>query len=435
MNEFLRYLEKIYRENNITDYKTIYSLLITSNINRENIEEFFDKWIKVYSKRKKDISVFRDDNWRYFCQFMHPVYKENLPKDNKMIKLYFSFHKPFMDKAARIIFDYLCKKKIFHISKIGSYTRNDSIVIRVNNLDDARKIIRFVNGDSFLKKNMVSINPFVYQEDGIGITIDGNNSYNSELAKLLFKYFNFRKIKKINTPPNIMEFRNFISPLYVNTRDESLKYIYSMVVNMLDGAMNKDKFSLLVDNYQGNEKRLYMIMNTLYLNYGADYVFLALKNALKGDYKLLIDKLNFDEHEKRFLSSSSIEGIIKRNLGYNNSKVLDQNDLIAFISKILYMEKNALNKIDILIEAIKETSLKHNYDLDKIILLLNLFVKKQSYEVFTRDNGWRELIRKYISPNEVIPLLRNKYNDSYSNDNDLLMNFILQEVISQSKKR
>lgn len=437
MNDFLKYLEKIYKENNLQDYRVLYSLLVHNNIGNESINSNFLGWIKNYSNQTDKILVFQADNWKYFCQFIHPDSKSCDAK--KMIKLYLSYEAKYIDKAVKTIFDYLAKNNIIHRSKVSSNTRNDSIVIRVNNLLDARKIVNFVNRNFFLKRYLIPVNPFVYKEHGIGMAIDGDKSYNTELAKLLFNYFEYRKNNKISVSPSINELREYIYGIYKDIDNDYVRNIYNLVVGNLDETFSENNFTDLVNSYQNNDIILLCLVKSLLSQKGQEYAVFALKQALKGNCNYLYETNDLPLSMKVLLSPQSIARIITNKVG-NNNKVIGTKEIVSFL---MYMSStfnyNNEDKIKALIIALQETMKKQGKVADAnnlASIILFEFIGKKDYNIITRDNNYRNFIKIVIVPSEIeeiIPYLRNKYQDFNASDYRLLVSFIENEVLIKGK--
>ena len=438
MNKFLRFIEKIYKDNDVKDYNVLYYLLV-NNVDSKNIESYFQGWINNYKSEQDKIRVFQADNWKYFCQFIHPNSK--YCDASKMIKLYLSFETKYMDKAVQLIFDYLIKNNIVHLSKVSSTTRNDSIVIGVNNLFDARRIINFVNHNFFLKRHLVETNPFIYKEQGVGMTIDGRRSFNDELAKLLFNYFEYRKNNHINTKISIDELRSYIYSIYNNIQDETLRYIYKLIVGNLEGRMDENEFTDLVNDYQDNEVILLTIVRSLLYHKGHEYTSIALKKALKGDCSYLYETTDLTYDKKVLLSPDAIKRIIINKLRHN-SNVIDTKEIVLFLTYI----NNTFNysnegKLKVLVIALQETIKKQGKEVsasNTARILFFEFIGKKNYDFITRDNNYRDFVKIAILPSEIeeiLPSLRKKYQNYDDSDCQLLTTFIENEVLNEERKK
>ena len=141
-------------------------------------------------KNNPNLNVFVDPGWKYFCQFISADRNNymNLITANNHIKMYIPLDPEHMYEGANQIFDFLSRNNIPNISKVGTHVRNDSIVIRLINPDDAEKLMKFVRDNKYLQVGLLKTNPFIPNENGVGFACDGMVSYNETIATLICNY-------------------------------------------------------------------------------------------------------------------------------------------------------------------------------------------------------------------------------------------------------
>ena len=262
-DEFLSKINTLFQMNDSLTSKEIYSLLVYHESPGNDITHFFPKWIK-YFENQNNLDVFVDPNRSYFCQFTNG----SIDYD-KCIKLYIPLKGDHIEDGAKKIFTFLKNNRIFHESKIGSHLRNDNLVIRVNSMNDANKIINFVKSNQFLQDGLLDVNPFVFNQNGIGITMDGAYSYNKELSNLLCTFLSLRKEKNIVSAPTTLEFANFVLNVINNTNDQDLLKIYNFIyTNLTKDNLSLNDFYELVNHYQGNKELLIKALQTTKQKYG-----------------------------------------------------------------------------------------------------------------------------------------------------------------------
>src|SRR5574344_332350 len=95
--------------------------------------------------------------------------------------IYLMFKKRYIMNLFFLVL-HLCKIIIIFIgyilSKISKKMRNDAIVLRIANMDDAKAIANFINNNLNYHPKYHP-NPFLYSEGKVAYTMDGKISYNA----------------------------------------------------------------------------------------------------------------------------------------------------------------------------------------------------------------------------------------------------------------
>lgn len=152
--------------------------------------DFFSRWIKRFAS-KDNIRVFCNPGWRYFCQFENGDFSHiSQTRDFNCVKMYIPLDYAHLYEGANRIFDFLARENICHRSKISSKFRFDNIVVRLPNLEDAKKLQNFIDNDAYIQKGLMKGNVFSFQNNGISYAMDGMLSYNCYLSSLISEYIN-----------------------------------------------------------------------------------------------------------------------------------------------------------------------------------------------------------------------------------------------------
>ncbi len=179
--------------------------------NHKPIKYYFNNWIQHFEK-DKNLRVFVDPNWSYFCQFTSADGKAR--SCNEHLKVYVPLDSNHLERGAKEIFEFLSKNGISHGSKIGSQVRFDDIVIRLVNPSDLSKLISFINDNSYIQEGLIPANPFAFNVNGIALAVDGALSYNATVSSMILFYINDKKSKNNLESINVNDFYNFVVNYY-----------------------------------------------------------------------------------------------------------------------------------------------------------------------------------------------------------------------------
>lgn len=203
MEEFIQRWRQIALENpnisfdDVAIHNAIYSDLVrfgvSENERRYDLskEGVFQRWIEDFSS-VSNIDVFVADDWQYFCQFINRK-NEVVGPNKEAIKVYIPLDRMHVEYGAKMIFSFLARNNIAHASKIGKNIRFDDIVVRVSSLEDASKLLNFVDSVPYLKEGMIEPNPFAFNNQSIALVCDRKLSYNSTISSLISAYLSQKK--------------------------------------------------------------------------------------------------------------------------------------------------------------------------------------------------------------------------------------------------
>ena len=190
IDEFLKYYAKIYKQNPglpiLRD--TIYHGLMTYGLNEEekqnkSIKYMFANWMEHY--KNTNLIVYESELQKRFLQF----HSSNGRNYEDYVKIYVTFAKEDMESCVMHIFDFINQNKFETYSKVSDVIRSDAIVLRMANINDAKKVINFINTNSYLSSKARKTNPFLIKNGVVGLASDRNLSYNSTIAFLITKYY------------------------------------------------------------------------------------------------------------------------------------------------------------------------------------------------------------------------------------------------------
>lgn len=306
------------------NYRVVYNYLKTYKLSY-NAKSFkvsdrcFNNWIERFGS-KDNIDCFCSFSNKYFCQFV------NGEVNYEAIKMYVPLDEKHIFEGAKLIFDFLASNNISHRSKIASDIRVDDIVIRLWNVEDAKKLQSFLDNNAYIQEGLLSTHPFAFSCNGINYAYDGDTSYNMCLSVIISSYISNMKSQNADRSMiNFDTFNSFLSNFVNNYSDvkvlselrslgsSSFSYAF-LVTNLIKKAIN---FSNVDDFYAFFE-----------------YVYKLDKEKMGWDLTLYSNRVS--ESDKLYLINN--EELKDINQGYNEEdKVSLFNEVIITTMKKYYL--------------------------------------------------------------------------------------------------
>ena len=374
IDKFLKDWAKIYSQNpyyNI-DSDVLYSSLMNYGLsdqekNNYDISSLFTNWINHF-QNNPSLNVYHTMQQSAFLQF-----RSYGPLGMKHIKLYLSFPRDKMEYCVNKIFDFLAANNIPNGSKVSNRLRSDSVVLRLTNFEDTKKVIDYINSDSTLSTSAKSTNPFIMRDGVVGVAYDDNISYNICISMMLGIYFS--KCRKNNTfeNVNVNDFKNFVNSFIQNVFNDS---------NNIKAFMNLPEVNDLSKRFKNLEE---CILN-----------FEQVLNLISYQ---LEDTMNLDKFHQFYKNATNNDINIQK---------IDKYNLI--LSKILSFENNSIEKTKLLNEYIDYAYLKYNNE-QEVILYLRSYIEKNNLNAITRDKNFRNKFSQCLSPNIVLNIVNYNIND------------------------
>ena len=425
---------------------------------KKSIKSYFPEWEK-YFKNKGNINVLNPSWWKYFCVFENV--KDSYYKSSNPIKMYISVDSTHIKKAAIELFSFLAKEDIHHDSKIGSEIRTDNIVIRVFNKNDAEKIANFIKNNRHIKAGRLNLNPFCFQNNGIGYAIDGNLSYNMVVSNYLCDYVKITLNENIK--PTISGFTNYIENIMDNvfinnkgtnayidkfvekrssdfTFEEILNNYYEITLvlisalkgNDFSNYMNcynyindKDKlkerieyFRLNLVNLEEKKKLFAEYVINMYKNYGYDLAYNLIMVYLQtGD----VNKVKCDSDlKRRFIATMNPDECYDVLNGKDLNYYMEELNLKKTQTPMPALELQQTKSSDALSLSEKKVFLDKailltyiKYRLPKVEMALEIASINGNFGFFTNDNNIRHILRERLSSEDVRKIIDIYYNGDY----------------------
>lgn len=391
MNDFLERIKIILINNpyllndNLDNF--LYTQLISYNLgnNQEpfkNMEYLFDYWIDR-NKYNVNLNTFVSETHPYFCQFVN---RDTRVITEEAIKLYIPLDEKHLYEGANRLFDFISKEGIIHNSKIGKKIRNDNIVVRVSNLEEAEKVINFVKNDRYIQEGLLNTNPFTINVDGVGIAKDGIYSYNNELCNSLAKFINILVGHNRLNDLNINTFHEYLEKAK-NFGDKDLQMITNLQSIITSGKKLdfNDFKNIINDNYiykdtLNKEEIFKNVVRLTYNKYNLEWT----KNA--------IIRYRYNGDDSGFTRDNGARyELLKNNISIqdvNNylNKKNSENIIEDYINNVVGINKSN-NEFEYIVNAYKETYIKHGkYQADGA---LYAFITNGDKKHFTNNNNAR----------------------------------------------
>lgn len=403
MNDFFEKLKKIFKEKpeylegKLEDF--IYNQLIFHNLGKKDeaqksVEDCFYGWDYKYNKNNKIINYEGD----YFYYFKHN--EQDILKD--AIKLYIPMDSNHILEGVNQLFDFIIENNISHNSKVASKIRNDCVVVRVSNLDDAKKIIDFVKNNEYINEGLLNINPFTLNINGVGFAKDSHFSYNDEIAKSIANLIKILNEKDRLDSLNVDTFILYLEQL----KDDNL---FLSELHKLQLAVIKNK-NLSFDELENNiytkladkEELLRDIIILQYRKKGITETMSAIKQFI------------LDEDIDNFVNIDGCNKKIKYNFTSNDIRQMLINNGMSLEEYVDYLLED-VSEIKILENAYKETLKKYGAEQAKSAILQYIADGDDGY--ITSENDARHNVRNNIDYDNIDEII---YGWSNTRDIDVI---------------
>jgi len=434
MNDFFIRIKNILKDNpqlldeRLKDF--LYTELISYDLGNgeplKNMEHLFDDWI-YRNKNKDNLQTFVSEKYPYFCQFAN---RDAVNIAGEAIKLYIPLNENRLYEGANRLFDFIASEGIHHNSKIGKKIRNDNVVVRVSNMEEAIKVIEFVKNDPYIQDGLMNTNPFTININGVGIAKDGFRSYNTELCNHLTKFITILVSKNRLEDLNTVTFHEYLDTVK-DFGDKDLQLITKLQSEVTSGrVLNLNEFKNIISgeelNKNNNKEEIFKrVVKITFEKYGMNHTINA------------VARFRYNGSDVGFTRDSGARfEIIKNHITMNdvnkfleNSKSISGNVIEDYIKNIVGIENNLFQMLE---NAYKETFYKYGDRQAGIALEKYILYGETKY--ITNNNNARDDIMN-IDHSSVFDILRDGLNINNYISNEELINYFLDEMENKYMKR
>lgn len=397
-----------------------------------------------------------------FCVF----WNDDVLKNGDPVKLYIAWDPQYVADYVDSILDFMVKNNISYFLKVSKVVRNDMVTIRISNVEDANKVINFVNNN--LKQGRIDSNPFCMAKGIVGLAIDNYNSYNSMVEDLIVHYYEY-KFSLGELDVGYDDFVNFVSHFQYNKSDDksvrnNLVFL-NEVKNLIYKAITTNDINVFEDHYYSvfknrkkkrkrynvfndleNKKQVdSFLMETIILfvkttieNHGRDFTINGLVSYLSiGNTKGLSRITDSNGVKSRDLLNNidkiQLVNMLKNKYGVNDIDMIARKMIDEIISNNMKKTNdNGDDKLSVLAGAVKDTYLKHGYE--QAIMAITNFLISGYMNNFTRKsfegNISRDLL-KTVDYNDVRKRLMKLYT---TDDIKNLVRFFMDDYVIEENK-
>ena len=331
---------------------------------------------------------------------------------NNGVKLYVMAKANNIYKIADALFDFMINENIVMECKISKEMRNDALVCRILNKDDAIKICDFLNKLRY--KFSSCNNPFMYSYGSVSVALDGNLTYNNILVSLLKIYLEEKRSTNSLEDVSCTDFTSFIREqmkFYENCDDkvyDNNVKIVNLILGNLDDELKLDDFFEIVDEEsdayekisfsKNDEDKVLYVINSLANYYSVSYVHKIIMNYIEtGNVNL-------------FTRCDDIRTIISNNFTKEDVKniisILGWKALVA-ASKLTY----------------------NKYGTEQLINATDKLLHSEEISGFTRDNDVRSYLGLVIPSMLLREVIENKMEEkSIELTTESLTDLVLDEI-------
>lgn len=419
---------------NRIDKNFIYTSLIGYNISDE--QEPYSSTTSILENIERE---YQDNNnldtikQKNFLIFNYGEIKGN------EIKLYIPLDKNHMEQSAKELINFLMSNNIENQIKFANMVRNDNVVIRLNTIKDAKKIIKFVHNN--IKEGLLKTNPFLPNIHGIGVTIDNNYSYNLIISEIISNYIMFLKEEDKLYSLSIDGLNSFIKEQSQAIDDLDLKEIYNLLEKITSKQFKLKDIVMHTKRKTVDKPESNIDDNKCYFEKAVKATYRKHPNNIETAILCYIEKgvANYFTNEDnvrlgliKHVKPSDVLNIMRSKLKEDNVPVpIDNNELInSYLVQILPKENKeevsqdeTLDNIsEVLKNAYVNTCKKYGkYQADRA---LKEFIIHNEVKHFTNDDGYRDELSHKLegkSPKKIV-LLGIDLNGLDSNNIDEVVN-------------
>ena len=448
-----------------------YNLVRFNTTESINDSKLFKSWIE--KNNRDNTSVFVDERWDYFCQFVSSP--EEMINSINHHKIYLSLKHDYLEEGVNLLFDYLNSENIPHRSKIGKYSRDDQIVIRVNSHEDCEKVVNFIKNNQFIQEGKKTANPFSFQYDGVALASDGDVSYNNCIAKVIETYLkemvDEHRIGDINVNTFIDFCTDYYNRYFVNKEDVDRLFkdfdIYSSEFNLyeivdykyafqlfLNGLRNDFDYNSYIEFIDDKKKTIdqaykefsYSFELEKYLDLFNELCSVMVNKYGLGDGILQInafvngfevDCITRDKDLRRRVGNKPFVDFVKKYLKENNITLEEyiKSNYSRDKSSMFSGEKSELLRQCVYTtydyhERIHQSGEDFHNGMEYAKSSLKLLLRDGNYNGFTRTNDVRQVMMDNLTRDEVFEILKNEIGMNInSNELDVIINEYVHTIL------
>ena len=429
--EFFNHLRSFVTQNNIRSIteSNIYSFLISFGIHVSQEKK------QILSSRFKQQSLYNPLHNTSGAKIIKDDYFYWLMKGDidakSAIKLYITLDADHLEKGSLEIFEFLNKEGIQHQSKIRGKVTIDNVVIRLDNMEDAKKISNFIKNNRFIQEGLNNPNPFlVTDNNGVSYGLDGLRvSVNGEISRHIYNYINSKVLINDNrvmknelnniSREDFYNYLHFLDRRYNNAVDiNNQNYnILRLLLKSESPNYNNEDFEKyvntrkdLIDKNINREDILAFAVKVLANKYGFEKAKMHLEYYLdRGDISAFSRNNNTREMINLYISQKEANRIVDKHGGVEN--------YLKLIG-LYYNEE----KMNIIISSSLTTLEK--YGPEHLKMALNKIIRNNDYSSITREKNARITLKNNVSSQIMVTLISSYLNRGFDNNNELINNFV-----------
>ena len=285
--------------------------------------------------------------------------------------------------------------------------RNDVLVVRVSNGEEAKKVIDFVNSLNY--KSNIKPNPFALSNDKASVTRDGSLSYNGTVCNMITNYLRDCRFR------NKMDSAN-IDGLY--------KYVND-TIKKLKGPYKKEAIQLYQIDTEQKYKDILMTLDIMSKNLDGT---ISLETIFKEDRNKNISStstIKKDDKDKikyvlsglsKYYNTSDIHSIMMQYISDGRLEHFTRRDNIRQVMSSFTPEKldTILSEMsyNALIDAVIATKEKYP-NINQAEYAIKLFILNSDLSGFTNENNSRSYLGLVSLPTKILEALTKDLPDSY----------------------
>ncbi len=369
MNEILEDINSLYQKN--------------KEIDIDDIDNCFHKRVDI------DLNDFSELNVKIDNNSLNYHFDKKL---NNSIEVYLPIKYKYIKEDLKELINYLIKYNIQFQINFDNY-----ITVLINSLNDLNVIF------NFNQLHLDKLNLFMFQKNGLGLSLHYNRFYDIELSKIILNYLRSNEYVS-HKDIDLNDFKNFVYTCYKDSTNYDLSMLYDLLYSYLDSDNNIDIYYEKVIYYQNLIELVFNALIETRQKYETnECVVNAVNMMLRNKFTGITRNNNYRTRLKYFINQDILSRIIK--MIVVDCEKIDNNALSLFLKEFNNYSKN-YNLVNCLVRGVKLTKTDSE-------TLITKLLETNDFHYLTRLEKSRDLVMNFVNEDTLLNMLNHEINQNY----------------------